>query len=138
LQRVAILTFQRDGAVVSFPTINFEQEEHHDDENWVVAKRSGPAGLINILGVDKAIYACRSNYWHGVLRFVLTDKRSLDRQPRPCGFMRPDRNVSRDGLSQTVTNRRQKPHLLTSRRYVALLSSSLREAARQLASSGGR
>ena len=64
------------------------------------------ARLIHILGVDKAIYACRSNYWHGVLRFVLAYKASLDRQRRHIGSVRRDRSVSRDGLSQTVTNRR--------------------------------
>ena len=26
--------------------------------------------LIETLGVDGAIYVCRSNYWHGVLRLI--------------------------------------------------------------------
>jgi hypothetical protein len=64
------------------------------------------ARLIHILGVDKAIYACRINYWHGVLRFILAYEKSLDRQPRPCGFMRPDRDVSCRLLSHAVTIRR--------------------------------
>ncbi len=63
------------------------------------------ARLIHILGADKAIYACRSNYWHGVLPFVLAYKRSQDRQPRPLGFMREDRNHRHHALSQTVTQR---------------------------------
>jgi len=63
------------------------------------------ARLIQILGVDKAIYACRSNYWHGVLPFALAYKRSLDQQTRPFGFMREDRNHRRHELSQTVTER---------------------------------
>ncbi|MDH3663528.1 MAG: hypothetical protein OEU92_26515 [Alphaproteobacteria bacterium] len=63
------------------------------------------ARLIHILGVDKAIYACRSNYWHGVLRFVLAYEKSLDRQPRPLVAAPPDGD-GRRALSQTVTNRR--------------------------------
>ena len=64
------------------------------------------AHLIHILGVDKAIYACRSNYWHGVLRFVLAYKKSLDRQPSPVGAAHPDGDRRR-ALSQTVTKRHQ-------------------------------
>lgn len=63
------------------------------------------ARLIQILGVDKAIYACRSNYWHGVLPFVLAYKKSLDRKTRSFGFLRQDRNHHRHGRSQTVTQR---------------------------------
>ena len=64
------------------------------------------ARLIHILGVDKAIYTCCSNDWHGVLSFVLAYKRSLG--PKPCAFglVRSDRRHRHHGVSQTVTNRR--------------------------------
>lgn len=29
------------------------------------------ARLIDAVGIDNAIFVCRSNYWHGVLRLVL-------------------------------------------------------------------
>ncbi|MEM9440387.1 MAG: hypothetical protein AAGA73_08080 [Pseudomonadota bacterium] len=35
------------------------------------------ARLIKVMGLDSAIYVCRSNYWGGVLRFVLAYKKSL-------------------------------------------------------------
>ena len=63
------------------------------------------ARLIHILDVDKAIYACRDNYWHSVLPFILAYKRSIDRRPRPFGFAREDRNPRCHTLSQTVTQR---------------------------------
>lgn len=63
------------------------------------------ARLIHVLGLDDAVYACRSNYWHRVLRFVLAYKRSVDQSPRPHGFVRPDGNLGNHSLSQTVTER---------------------------------
>ena len=33
--------------------------------------------LIKALGVDMAIFICRSNYWHGVLQLILDQKSSL-------------------------------------------------------------
>ncbi len=32
------------------------------------------ARLIDAMGIDTAIFICRSNYWHGVLRLVLERK----------------------------------------------------------------
>ncbi len=36
--------------------------------------RETAARLIDAVGIDSAIFVCRSNYWHGVLRFVLERK----------------------------------------------------------------
>ncbi len=36
--------------------------------------------LIDTLGLDGAIYACRSNAWHGVLECVLAYRGGLTRQ----------------------------------------------------------
>ena len=35
------------------------------------------ARLIDALGIDSAIFICRSNYWHGILRLI------LERMERP-------------------------------------------------------
>ncbi len=35
------------------------------------------ARLIKALGVDMAIFICRSNYWHGVLQLILDQKEKL-------------------------------------------------------------
>lgn len=78
------------------------QSSRHDETLQKTAAR-----LIYILGLDGAIYACRSNYWHGVLRFVLAYKTSLDRQPQPHGSADSERNVERRAVLQTVTQRCQ-------------------------------
>ncbi|MEM9440878.1 MAG: hypothetical protein AAGA73_10575 [Pseudomonadota bacterium] len=38
------------------------------------------ARLIDAMGIDTAIYICRSNYWHGVLRLI------LERKNKPRSF----------------------------------------------------
>ncbi len=76
------------------------QSSPHDEIHQETAAR-----LIHVLGLDDAIYACHSNYWHAVLRFVLAYKRSVDQSHRPHGFARPDGNVRDHSLSQTVTER---------------------------------
>lgn len=76
-----------------------KSSQHHE------ALEETAARLIHILGLDNAIYACRSNYWHGVLRFVLAYKTFVDQQPRPHGFARRERNAKVHAVLQTVTQR---------------------------------
>ena len=78
------------------------QSSRHDETLQKTAAR-----LIYILGLDGAIHACRSNCWHGVLRFVLAYKAFVDQQPQPHGSADSERNVERRAVLQTVTQRCQ-------------------------------
>ena len=76
------------------------QSSPHDEILQETAAR-----LIHVLSLDHAIYACRSNYWHGVLRYVLAYKNLVDQQHRPQDFARPGGNVRDHSLSHAVTER---------------------------------
>jgi len=76
------------------------QPSPHDESLQETAAR-----LIHVLGLDHAAHACRSNYWHGVLRFVLAYKRSVDQQHRSYGFARHNGDIETPCLSQAVTER---------------------------------
>ncbi len=45
------------------------QPEAHLPQNDDALKETA-ARLIKALGVEGAIFVCRSNYWHGVLRLI--------------------------------------------------------------------
>lgn len=79
---------------------SISQSSQHNETLQKTAAR-----LIYILGLDGAIYACRSNDWHGVLRFVLAYETSLDQQPRSYGSADTECSIKRRAVLQTVTQR---------------------------------
>ena len=48
------------------------------------------ARLIFLLGLDKAIRACRKNAWHSVLPFVLAYQKATEKRQNAFGFFRPN------------------------------------------------
>ncbi|MEZ5934960.1 MAG: hypothetical protein R3F54_24105 [Alphaproteobacteria bacterium] len=46
------------------------------------------ARLIDALGLQGAIFVCRSNYWHGILRIILRRQADADGIARPYPYDR--------------------------------------------------
>lgn len=46
------------------------------------------ARLIDALGLQGAIFVCRSNYWHGILRIILRRQTDTDGVAGPCLYGR--------------------------------------------------
>lgn len=67
------------------------------------------ARLIDAVGIDSAIFVCRSNYWHGVLRLV------LERRKKPrlviTDHSRSDRSDRLDSPRQSAILR-ESPEVL--------------------------
>lgn len=56
--------------------MHFKTRSSRDDE----ALQEAATRLVDALGVEDAIFICRSNYWHGVLRLIVNRPDSdLDR-----------------------------------------------------------
>lgn len=66
--------------------------------------------LINALGVESAIYICRSNYWHGVLQLILDQKAGLAAPLQNMQSARTDLSARLHSLPQTTVQ--------TERRYM--------------------
>ena len=71
------------------------------DDNEIL--RETATRLIDALGLEGAIYICRSNYWHGVLRLVMAQGTGPQAQPRQGGHSDPDSPARLHSLPQAAT-----------------------------------
>ncbi|MEM8951873.1 MAG: hypothetical protein AAGA21_24690 [Pseudomonadota bacterium] len=60
------------------------------------------ARLIFLLGLDKAIRACRGNAWHSVLPFVMAYKKATENRVQSFGFFRPSRAQRAPAMSLPI------------------------------------